>query len=280
MNTWHGAKASWDRICEKLQYGADIEESHAPASSRDNTPALEVKALSFRYPFTDENCLSNISFTANKGEIIGVTGPVGSGKSALAAALSGLYPYNGEVYLSGVPLNELGEIRSKKISYMDSEQFVFSDNVTFNVTLDRMGGDAMATLSLASMSEDVKSFEDGMDTRLMERGVRISGGQRQRISLARAWYGDSEILLLDDPFSAIDVAMEQRIMESIRAGIGNRTVILFSHRLSTFDLTDRILVIEKGHISQAGTHDDLVNKNGLYKDIYHAQKFMERGDAV
>ena len=257
-----------------------MDKTRAPASSFNYAPALEVKSLSFRYPFTDENCLSGISFTANKGEIIGVTGPVGSGKSALAAALSGLYPYDGEVYVSGVSLNGLGETRSCKISYMDPEQFVFSDNVAFNVTLGRTNGDVLAALSLASMTDDVSAFEDGMETRLMERGVRLSGGQRQRVSLARAWYGDPEILLLDDPFSAVDVTMEQRIMESIRAGIGNRTVILFSHRLSTFGLTDKILVIEKGRISQAGTHGELVNQEGLYKVIYQAQKFMERGAAV
>ena len=343
MNTWHGAKASWDRICEKLQNGADEAETEveaaaeaiaavvtriapspagadapatasisaparvpvstpvtvpAPASAsaparfdatasalagagaRAPAPTLIVKSLAFRYPFTDEKCLTDISFTANKGEIIGVTGPVGSGKSALAAALSGLYPYEGDVYVNGVPLNKLGETRSAIISYMDSEQFVFSDNVTFNVTLDRTGGDAMAALALASMVYDLNTFEDGMDTRLMERGVRISGGQRQRVSLARAWYGNPEILLLDDPFSAVDVTMEQRIMESIRAGIGNRTALLFSHRLSTFNMTDKILVIEKGRVSQAGTHIELVNQDGLYKDIYHAQKFMEQGATV
>ncbi|MDR0469681.1 MAG: ABC transporter ATP-binding protein/permease [Peptococcaceae bacterium] len=281
MNTWHGAKASWDRICEKLQNGREAEAAFETTIATGNhAHALEVKDLSFRYPFTDENCLFDISFTAGNGEIIGVTGPVGSGKSALAAALSGLYPYDGGVYVSGIPLRGLGEARSRKISYMDSGQFVFSDDVTFNVALGRMDGDAMAALSLASMTEDMNAFEEGMDTRLMERGVRISGGQRQRISLARAWYGNSEILLLDDPFSAIDVLMEQRIMESIRAQIGNRTVLLFSHRLSAFELTDKVLVLEKGRVSQVGTHDDLVNQEGLYKVIYQAQKFMERGEAV
>ncbi len=278
MNTWHGAKASWDRICEKMRNGetADTAAIQEP-SARDDAPALEVKSLSFRYPFSDESSVSDISFTACKGEIIGITGPVGSGKSALAAALSGLFDYDGEVLINGIPLKELGESRSKLISYMDSEQFVFSDDVTFNVTLDRTGGDVQKALELSSMTEDIAAFEDGMDTRLMERGVRISGGQRQRISLARAWYGQSEILLLDDPFSAIDVTMEQRIMENLRAELKNRTVLLFSHRLSTFDMTDSVLVIEKGCISQAGTHDELMSQNGPYRDIYQAQKFFEAG---
>jgi len=331
MNTWHGAKASWDRICEKLRGGGDGEDgdisedmglrvktktsghnvvfpamtdyiknrvdeenigsgedSENKNSGDDNfeddgvgennePPALEAKSLSFRYPFNDENCLNDISFSARAGQIIGVTGPVGSGKSALAAALSGLYPYEGDVLVKGVPLKALGDKRSAIISYMDSEQFVFSDNVRFNVSLDRPGGDARRALSLADMAGDVEAFGDGMDTRLMERGVRISGGQRQRVALARALYGASEILLLDDPFSAVDMAMEQRIMGNIRAALGNRMVLLFSHRLSAFDMTDYILIIEKGRISQSGTHGELVAKDGLYKEIYTAQKFMDQG---
>jgi ABC-type multidrug transport system fused ATPase/permease subunit len=330
MNTWHGAKASWDRICEKMASGEDTEsiddsesvediesiddiesgedaesiddtvaaddtatasrDVRAPASdnaltddnapANDGAPVLVVSGLSFRYPFADQRCLNDISFTAGKGEIIGVTGPVGSGKSALAAALSGLYPYDGEAFIYGVALKDSAASRGGMISYMDSEQFVFSDSVTFNVTLDRQGADPGLALELACMTEDIKTFEDGMDTRLMERGLRVSGGQRQRISLARAWYGDAKILLLDDPFSAIDIAMERRIMENIRREIRSRTVIIFSHRLSTFDMTDRVIVIEKGRVSQVGSHEELMGEEGLYKIIYLAQKFMEKEATV
>ena len=329
MNTWHGAKASWDRICEKLQSGVQAEASdsaqaeasdgvqaeasdgaHAEASdsvhteASDSVPAeasdgvqaeasdpapvsacpgegaLEVHSLSFRYPHTDEYCLSDVSFTAHKGDILGITGPVGAGKSALAAALSGLYPYDGEILVDGVPLSSLGDSRSTRISYMDSDQFVFSDTLSFNVALGRAGGDLRKAVSLAALDEDIATFEDGMDTRLMERGVRISGGQRQRVSLARAWFTNAGILLLDDPFSAIDMAMEQRIMDDIRAEIGDRIVLLFSHRLTTFDRTDAVLVLDQGRILQAGAHSELVAQDGLYKDIFHAQKFLEQGASV
>lgn len=271
MNTWHGAKASWDRICEKLSRSGIVSPDD---SVNENTTAkltvapdaaLEVRSLSFTYPFGGKPCVEGISFTAKKGEIIGVTGPVGSGKSALAAALSGLYPYQGEMHANG------------KVTFMDSEHFVFSDSLKFNVTFDRNGGDMTDALSLAELKHDIDGFESGIDTKLMERGVRISGGQRQRVSLARAWYSGAEILILDDPFSAIDVNMEQRIMSNIRSHLGSRTVILFSHRLSTFDITDKILVIEKGRISQAGTHDELLSEPGLYKEVFMAQRFM-RGD--
>jgi ABC-type multidrug transport system fused ATPase/permease subunit len=290
MNTWHGAKASWDRICEKLQYNtsgevtvSEIAVSEAAVSEaavseavvseeqkytigKDKDIMLEVNSLSFKYPFSNEAYLTDISFTVRCGEIIGVTGPVGSGKSALAAALSGLYPYTGEIKTNG------------SVAYMDSEHFIFSDDVLFNVTLDRDGGNLEESLELSSMTEDIKTFEHGTNTRLMERGVRISGGQRQRISLARVWYGSSDILLLDDPFSAIDITMEHEIMQNIRSGLKNRAVIIFSHRLSAFDLTDKVFVLDKGCISQAGTHEELVNNTGLYREIYYAQKFMRGGE--
>jgi ABC-type multidrug transport system fused ATPase/permease subunit len=291
MNTWHGAKASWDRIREKFMHdnsvGAGIARppeyitSVIMVTDTDAQCApLRVNSLTFTYPFSNEPCLKNVSFTANKGEIIGITGSVGSGKSALAAALSGLFPYDGEVLIDGVHLNALNDSRNEKIAYMDSEHFVFSDDVEFNVTLDRKDGDLEKALSLAAMDSDVNGFENGVHTRLMERGLRISGGQRQRISLARAWYSQSEILILDDPFSAIDINMEQEIMDNMRENLGDRIVLLFSHRLATFKTADKIIVIDKGKTKQIGTHDDLMNQQGLYKDIYTAQEFMRTGDGV
>ena len=282
MNTWHGAKASWDRICEKL--GSDIQKESTidtkPLETVEANSVLDVRSLSYKYPFAEENCISDISFCAKKGEIIGITGPVGSGKSALAAALSGLYPYEGEVYINGVELRNLFDLRSVQISYMDSEQFIFSDDVSFNISLERASGDIYDAINLVLMNEDIETFEDGISSRLMERGLRVSGGQRQRICLARAWYGSAEILLLDDPFSAVDITMEQRIMRGIRERIGDRTVVIFSHRLSTFNMTDYILVMVKGKVDQRGTHEELLAKEGLYKQIYLAQEFMDKGEGL
>jgi ABC-type multidrug transport system fused ATPase/permease subunit len=172
MNTWHGAKASWDRICEKL--ASEIETVKEEDALRQSVKSyLDVRSLSFTYPFSEEAALKNISFSANKGEIIGITGPVGSGKSALAAALSGLYPYEGNILIDGIPLKALGVERSRKIAYMDAEHFVFSDDVIFNVSLDRSIGSLSPheslnnALSLASLDYDISQFEQGLNTSIV-----------------------------------------------------------------------------------------------------------------
>ncbi len=276
FNTWHGAKASWDRIKEKLSSETEVPSGKA-VYKKTTEYSVEVKNLSFKYPFTDETFLNDISFAVKPGEIYGFTGSVGSGKSALAAALSGLFPYGGEVFINGISLNELGEERSKHLAYMDAEHFVFSDDIAFNITLERDIYNLHKSLDIAELSADIEHFSDGVETRVMERGVRVSGGQRQRLSLARAWHSNAEILILDDPFSAIDVTMEQKIMNNIKSNLGNKTILLFSHRLSTFPHVDKVLVLDKGCIREQGTHDELIKYGGLYKDIFSAQAFI-RGE--
>lgn len=258
MNTWHGAKASWDRICEKLSEELLNSQSEVGSAVSINNEGLSVKALSFSYPFSNEQNIKNISFEAQNGEIIGITGPVGSGKSALAAAISGLYTKE----------------RNPLIAFMDSSHFIFSDDVLFNITLGGENEKVEKAVLIAELSDDIAQFESGLHTRLMERGVRISGGQRQRVALARAWASDCRILILDDPFSAIDVNMERKVMKNLRDNIGEKIILLFSHRLSTFDKTDKIILLKKGEIEEQGTHYELCEQNGLYKSIYSAQVFL------
>lgn len=257
MNTWHGAKASWDRICEKLsKIQKNAEDTKTAVSIDDN--GLYVNGLTFTYPFASEPSVKNVSFSAKNGQIIGITGAVGSGKSALAAALSGLYQKE----------------RDEKIAYMDSEHFVFSDDVTFNITLGNENEDIEKSVKIAELQNDIAEMENGLSTRLMEHGVRVSGGQRQRISLARAWNSDCRILILDDPFSAIDISMEEKIMKNLKENIKDKIILLFSHRLSTFTQTDNIILLEKGTISEMGTHQELIKLNGTYNSIYSAQAFL------
>lgn len=257
MNTWHSAKASWDRICEKLAETVNDEMSDdCTVTLRDD--GLSVRNLHFSYPFTNVESIKGVCFNAKKGEIIGITGPVGSGKSALAAAISGLYHRE----------------RNPKIAYMDGSHFIFSDDVAFNIGLGEECADLDAAIRMAELKEDVAAFDHGIETRLMERGVRVSGGQRQRIALARAWASDCELLILDDPFSAVDSTMEQVIMKNLRASAKAKIILLFSHRLATFPMTDRVVVLQSGLISDMGSHEELYAKGGLYAEIYRAQQFL------
>lgn len=262
MNTWHSAKASWDRICEKLSEDYKTIRTDDLGEVCIDYDGLKVRDLSFSYPLSGDQIIKNITFEAKNGEIVGITGPVGSGKSALAAAIS-------ELYTKG---------RNQQIAYMDSTRFVFSDDVVFNITLGRENIRIEEAILLAELSDDVAIFERGIFTRLMERGLRVSGGQRQRIALARAWASDCRVVILDDPFSAIDVAMEHRIMKNLRENIGDKIILLFSHRLATFDKTDQVLLLKDGEVLEKGTHNELIAKNGIYKSIYAAQVFLGGGE--
>ena len=280
LNSWHGAKASWNRIIDKLRGQEQPTVLKETAYLESKHAGIAVSHLKFRFPGCDIEAVNDLSFTALPGQIVGITGPVGSGKSALAAALSGLYPYDGEVLLGSIPLDTFGERVSDVIAYMDDTHFVFSDDITFNVGLGQTNPTEIEkALAIAELSNDISGFAEGIHTCVGERGVRVSGGQRQRIALARAWASGAQILVLDDPFSAVDIALEQRIMENLRKDIGCRIILLFSHRLMTFSLADKVLVLDKGKLLQQGSHAQLLGDPGLYRDIFSAQSFM-RGDVT
>ena len=224
--------------------------------------------------------------------MIGVTGPVASGKSALARAILGLHPVEaGAILIDGRPLAELGsETRTGLIGYVPQDPFVFGGSVRENVTLtpERSVGDdvVMRAVRAAALEGDVMAFPRGLDTELGEQGVRISGGQRQRVGLARAIAaaapGYPRLLVLDDPFSAVDVETEARIVASLRDTFGadapperRITIVLCSHRLAAFPFADTVLVLRDGGIEELGTHAELIASDGLYARIYRAQRVTE-----
>jgi ABC-type multidrug transport system fused ATPase/permease subunit len=272
FNKWHGARAAWSRIKEKLARSSGLDTDEP--DRRSATLGLDVKGLSFGYDGTD--ILDDISFSAGQGHIIGITGAVGSGKTALAHALTGLYPYSGSITLDGRELFGLSpKERKRLIAYAGHEQFLFSmsirDNIRFfsenNAALDQ-------ALEVSALKEDITGFDAGLDTSVGEKGVRVSGGQRQRISMARAFYSGAPVLLLDDPFSAVDIATEAAIVERLKTDYSDRIVLLFTHRLTAFRYADSILVLDKGKIIQRGTHGSLMEEEGVYREIFGAQAFM------
>jgi ABC-type multidrug transport system fused ATPase/permease subunit len=230
---------------------------------------------------------------------VGITGPVGSGKSALARALLGLYPLeSGHILLGGRRIEDIPVAeRAAQTGYLAQEPYLFSGTIRENILLgsllaDKDKAEAVleASISTAVLNEDLRGFTDGLETQIGELGIRVSGGQRQRIALARAIATSSPkipgLLVLDDPFSAVDVDTETRIVAGLRQLLGQKTapeeqstIILFSHRLAAFSHADLVVVLDDGQIKERGTHAELIQLGGLYGRIYRAQLQVRRGGA-
>ena len=261
-----------------------------PLPARPPGPAeVLVQQVTFHFPGNDATVLEDLSLEIPPGAFVAVTGPVGSGKSALARVLLGLYPLDaGRVLLDGRPLDSLSQAeRAALIGYLPQNPVLFSGTIRQNLWLGRSGA-AVAPdrpeqlIGLAALQDDVPSFSNGLDTEIGERGVRLSGGQRQRIALARAFAASPGLLVLDDPFSSVDVDTEAQIIAGLRQTFGpaaplaqQATVIFFSHRLAAFPLADLVIVLDRGRITQLGSHSALLAAGGLYARIYRAQQLVE-----
>jgi ABC-type multidrug transport system fused ATPase/permease subunit len=251
---------------------------------------LSVKGVTFRYPGNQAIALNRVNLDAPAGSLVAVTGPVGCGKSALARVLLGLYPLaEGQVLLDGVPLTALSHPeRVARISYLPQNPFLFSGTVRDNIqmtfsesgqTTDESDKGVLHWVHLAALETDVQGFPDGLNTEIGERGTRLSGGQRQRIALARALAVRPGLIVLDDPFSAVDMDTESQIVTALRQAFGpaapvaaQATIVFFSHRLAAFPLADQVIVLDQGRVVEQGTHNTLLNTGGLYARIYRAQQ--------
>lgn len=252
----------------------EIDDSpHAPLT-------VELQQVTFAYTPGQSPAITDISLNLPAGTFVAITGPVGSGKSALAKTLLGIYPItSGVVLLNGAePSRYIGHI-----GYLPQEPFLFSGTVRENVAIGNPADDALLqrASTLSALTDDIAGFPDGLNSQIGERGIRVSGGQRQRLALARAVAHTPRLLVLDDPFSAVDVNTEAQIIAALHATFGpmsppeqRATLVLCSHRLAAFPTADLVVVLDNGRIREQGTHAELLKARGLYAHIFAAQEAL------
>ena len=264
FNSVQRAEVSWKRIKPLMKAPEALPKLNVP----DGEP-LEVKGVSFAYPGC-EPTFRNLTFSAKPGDIIGLTGPVACGKSTLGRMFLCEEPYSGSIRLGGRELSDLTarEI-SERIGYLGHDPELWNDTVKANVLCGETA-DPMAALSLTAMDKEVRSMEQGVNTMVGSSGVRLSGGQAQRLALARTLAHPRPVLILDDPFSALDRPTEDAVFADLKAYAKDKIVLLISHRLYHFPEMKEILFLEDGNIT-AGTHEALLSGNAAYRNLYESQ---------
>ena len=272
------ATVSLDRIHEVLSEPREDRCEGAPAEAFCSAGEIVVEHLSFAHDPTP--VLRDISFRVEPGQTLAILGPSGSGKSTLVSLLLRLYDYrDGSIRLDGRELRDTDRKHVRRqFGTVLQEPFLYSKTVRDNI---RLGGSAakddavVQAAATACIHDTIVKFEKGYETLVGERGVTLSGGQRQRVALARAILDDPPVLILDDALSAVDTQTEQMILGALRQRRGRRTTLLIAHRLSTLRQADRILVLDGGRIVQAGTHEELLGADGLYRRLWDIQYALE-----
>ena len=280
--------ASADRVAEVIELGR--EKTGNPGSACDDgdaedksLPAVEFENVSFAYPGASDDSLRGISFSLMRGESLGIIGGTGSGKSTLASLIPGLYlPTSGSVRIFGkdTSAGELSSLRSK-IAFVPQKARLFSGSVSDNIRWGMAdAGDAEIDEALrnACALEFVNGKPGGREAAVERDGVNFSGGQRQRLSIARALVRRPEILLLDDSFSALDMATDLAVRKNIAALDYSPAVVIISQRPSSIMSCDRILVLDNGTPAGLGSHSELLATCPLYREIYDSQYAEEAGE--
>lgn len=268
------AEASQERINEFLKTEPEIQNT-----VNELTPIkgdIEFKNVSFVYPDTNIEALKDVSFTLKSGKTLAILGKTGSGKSTILDLIGRLYDIdNGSILIDNKKISELNLYSLREsIGYVPQDAFLFSDTIKNNIKFgkeDATDEEVIEAAKDAKVHKNIIGFSKGYDTVLGERGITLSGGQKQRVSIARAIIKKPEILLFDDCLSAVDTETEEKILKNLVRLTKDKTTIIVSHRVSSAKNADQIIVLEDGKVIQTGNHENLINVDGYYKELYTKQ---------
>ncbi len=273
------ATASMNRILEILEEEPKVEE-HPNAISHDIQGAISFKDVTFSYTDGD-NVLDGISLDIERGEMIGLVGRSGAGKSTFINLVMRFYdPDEGDIFLDGINLKEISQDSYRnQLGVVLQETFLFEGSILENIRYSKPNAtleEVIIAAKIANAHDFIMEFPDGYDTTVGERGQRLSGGERQRIAIARAILCDPKILILDEATASVDTDTEQKIQEALSRVIEGRTTIAIAHRLSTLRNANRLVVIDDGKIAEVGSHSELMAAGGIYHNMVTIQNEINR----